>query len=248
MKPTITDDALRARILHHDTSVLVVDKPAGLAVHRGPSTGSSLEDMLDALRFDLPHPPRLVHRLDRDTSGCLVLARHHRTVRRLGRLFAEGRVEKTYWAVVEGAPPDAAGRVDRALAKRTSKSGWRMVTDPQGQPAVTDYRVLGTAPGLAWLELAPHTGRTHQLRVHCAAIGCPVLGDAVYGGGSATPLHLHARRIAIPLHEGRPPIIAEAPLPESLLATFRRCGFVDGAPLGAADPAHPPPPLTEATP
>jgi RluA family pseudouridine synthase len=198
--------------------------------------------MLDALRFDLPHPPRLVHRLDRDTSGCLVLARHHRTVRRLGRLFAEGRVDKTYWAVVEGAPPAAEGRIDRPLAKRTSKAGWRMVTDPEGQPALTLYRVLGTAPGLAWLELAPRTGRTHQLRVHCAALGCPVLGDAVYGRGGALPLHLHARRIAIPLHEGRPPIVAEAPLPEPLLAAFGRCGFAERATHGTARSALPPPP------
>src|SRR5690242_13242619 len=133
MKPTITDDALRARILYRDTSVLIVDKPAGLAVHRGPRTESSLEDRLDALRFDLPHPPRLVHRLDRDTSGCLVLARHRRTVRRLGRLFADGRVEKIYWAVVEGAPPGAFGRIDLPLAKQTSKSGWRILADPEGQ-------------------------------------------------------------------------------------------------------------------
>src|SRR5690348_5177238 len=112
MTATITADALRARILYSDTNVMVVDKPAGLAVHAGPRTASSLEAMFAAPRFYLPHPARLVHRLDRDTSGCLVLARHHRTVRRLGRLFAEGRVDKTYWALVEGAPPDAEGRID----------------------------------------------------------------------------------------------------------------------------------------
>jgi tRNA pseudouridine32 synthase/23S rRNA pseudouridine746 synthase/23S rRNA pseudouridine1911/1915/1917 synthase len=189
--------------------------------------------MLDALRLDLPHAPRLVHRLDRDTSGCLVLARHHRTVRRLGRLFAAGVVEKTYWAVVEGLPAAPAGRIDLPLAKRIGRTGWRMAPDPTGQAALTEYRVLGAGGGLAWLELRPRTGRTHQIRVHCAVLGCPVLGDPTYGGGGAA-LHLHARAVAIPLHEGRPPVTAVAPPPAAMLTALRQCGFAaDAAASGA---------------
>jgi RluA family pseudouridine synthase len=237
MDPAVTPAGLRARILYRDTSVLVIDKPAGLAVHRGPATGRSLEDMLDALRLDLPHAPRLVHRLDRDTSGCLVLARHHRTVRRLGRLFAAGLVEKTYWAIVEGLPAASAGRIDLPLAKRSSRAGWRMVPDPTGQAALTEYRVRGAGGGLAWLELHPRTGRTHQIRVHCAALGCPVLGDPVYGKGGAA-LHLHARAVAIPLHADRPPVTAAAPPPPAMLAALRQCGW---APASAATEPWPVP-------
>lgn len=222
--PALSPDALQARILHRDGLILIIDKPAGLPVHAGPGGGPNLEELFDALRFGLPRAPALAHRLDRDTSGCLVLGRHHKALAKLGRLFSSGRIEKTYWAVVEGAPPADAGRIDLALRKVTSKAGWRVDVDPAGQVAITDYRVVGRSGGLSWLELHPRTGRTHQIRVHCAALGCPVRGDPVYGSGDG-PLQLHARAITLPLSATRPPIVAIAPPPPHMLATLRACGF-----------------------
>jgi tRNA pseudouridine32 synthase / 23S rRNA pseudouridine746 synthase len=219
--PSLTD-----HVLYRDGLILVIDKPAGIAVHPGPGGGANLESGFDALRFGLPHPPALAHRLDRDTSGCLVLGRHPKALRRLGALFAEGKVEKVYWAVVEGRPSQDQGRVDSGLRKLTRGSGWRMVADPIGQRAITDYRVLGAASGRAWLELRPRTGRTHQIRVHCAALACPVVGDPVYGReGADEPLLLHARSIALPLYPGRPPIEVTAPVPPHMLAALVRLGY-----------------------
>ena len=127
-----------------------------------------------------------------------------------------------YWAIVEGAPPAAEGRIELPLRKVTRKEGWRMVTDPAGQAAVTDYKVLGRRGSLTWLELRPRTGRTHQIRVHCAALGCPILNDPLYGAATgAEPLHLFARSVAIPFYEGRPPIEVVAPPPPHMQATLQ---------------------------
>jgi tRNA pseudouridine32 synthase/23S rRNA pseudouridine746 synthase/23S rRNA pseudouridine1911/1915/1917 synthase len=222
----MTPEDLVRRIVYRDALVLIVDKPAGLPVHAGPGGGPNLERLFDALRFGLPRPPALAHRLDRDTSGCLVLGRHAKALRRLGRLFSQGSVEKVYWAVVVGAPPDAEGRIDLSLKKESCRTGWRMIVDPAGQKAVTDYRALGRSNGETWLELRPRTGRTHQIRVHCAALGCPVLGDPIYGRGPASaPLHLHAYSVAIPLYPKRPPIAASAPPPDHMRAALRECGY-----------------------
>ena len=227
----MTPAALVHRVLYRDALVLVIDKPAGLPVHAGPRGGANLEALFDALRFGLPRPPALAHRLDRDTSGCLVLGRHKKALARLGRLFAAGLVEKTYWAVTEGAPPEAAGRIALPLAKRTPRLGWHMAVTEGGQAAVTDYRVLGTSGGLAWLELKPRTGRTHQIRVHLAALGCPVRGDAVYGAKAAAgvPLHLHARALSLPLYPAKAPVIVEAPPPAHMLAALAACGYREAA-------------------
>ncbi len=218
------------RVLYRDGLILVVDKPAGIAVHPGPGDGPDLESSFDALRFGLPRPPALAHRLDRDTSGCLVLGRHPKALRRLGALFAAGRVEKVYWAIVAGRPPQAEGRAETGLGKLSRGGGWRMVVDPAGRRAITDYRVRGAATGRSWLELRPRTGRTHQLRVHCAALGCPVIGDPVYGSPEGEPLLLHARAITLPLYPARPPIVVVAPPPPHLLAALSGLGY---------DPAKP---------
>ena len=213
------------RVLYRDGLVIVIDKPAGIPVHAGPRGGANLEAGFDALRFGLPRPPALAHRLDRDTSGCLVLGRHPKALRRLGALFSESKVQKLYWAVVAGVPAASSGMIDAPLNKVTRRTGWRMEIDPAGQRAVTAYRVLGSADGRAWLELRPRTGRTHQIRVHCAALGCPVIGDPTYGSPAAEPLMLHARAITVPLYPARPAIQVTAPVPPHMLAALARLGY-----------------------
>lgn len=176
-RPAFSQDDLPFALLHRDAMMLVIDKPPGLPVHRGPAAKGRiipvLTDHLDALRFGLPRRPEAAHRLDKDTSGCLVLGRHPRAMAQLNQLFRDGRIEKTYWAVVEGDPAEDAGLIDLALAKRAPDRGWWMKPDPAGLPSQTSYRVLGRGAldgtRLAWLALEPLTGRTHQLRVHCAA-------------------------------------------------------------------------------
>ncbi|HEY4136231.1 MAG TPA: RNA pseudouridine synthase [Alphaproteobacteria bacterium] len=237
----MTPNELLARLLYKDSLMLVVDKPAGLPVHAGPKGGQSLESLFDVLRFGLPRTPALAHRLDRDTTGCLVLGRHRKALAKLGRMFSGGRVQKTYWAVVAGAPPAPEGHIDLALAKQsTEKRGWWMKVDPAGMATVTDYKLMGQADGFSWLELYPRTGRTHQIRVHCAAIGCPILGDPIYGGIEATrpaefPLHLHAREITLPLYPTRDPVTVNAPAPEHMLKLLKACGFAGDAPREPID-------------
>lgn len=213
---------MAARILLLRDDVLVLDKPAGLAVHGGPRGGPSLEDWLEPLRMGKRHLPQPAHRLDADTAGCLVLGRTKPALAALGRIFAEGRAEKTYWALLQGGPEAAAGVIEAPLRKvSTRAAGWRIEAHPEGQRAVTRWRVLGRGPGMAWLELTPETGRTHQLRAHCAAAGWPILGDPVYGGGEAGGLMLLARRIVLPLV---PPAEAEAPVPAHMAPVIAACG------------------------
>ncbi|WP_235907910.1 RluA family pseudouridine synthase [Siccirubricoccus phaeus] len=208
-------------VLYQDARLLVLDKPAGLAVHAGPRGGPSLEDWLPTLAAGRRRLPQPAHRLDADTAGCLVLGRTKPALAELGALFAGGQARKTYWAVVRGAPGES-GVIDAPLLKRsTAQEGWRMTVDPAGRPAVTEWRRLGAAPGLAWLELQPRTGRTHQLRAHCAHAGWPILGDARYGGGPG-PMHLLARAIALPLS---PPVSVAAPVPPHMRAALARCGW-----------------------
>jgi tRNA pseudouridine32 synthase/23S rRNA pseudouridine746 synthase len=181
--------AAGARVLYQDNAVIVIDKPAGVAVSRGRAGGPSVDDWLEALRQGKRHLPQPAHRLDADTSGCLALGRTKPAMAALGALFAGRAVEKVYWAVVEGGPSEDAGVIDAPLLKISSQAvGWRMVVDGTGQPALTRWRVLGRGEGVTWLELTPETGRTHQLRVHCASQGWPILADAMYGTEAKRPV------------------------------------------------------------
>ncbi|HLH10480.1 MAG TPA: RNA pseudouridine synthase [Methylovirgula sp.] len=209
----MTAEEIQARILYRDGLLLVIDKPAGIAVHKGPKGGQSLEDSFDALRFGLPRNPALAHRLDRETSGCLALGRHHKALERLGLLFKQGKIGKSYWAIVEGAPRQAEGLIDFPLGRLDPSRGWWMRVDENGAKAQTRWRVLAVRDNLALLALTPLTGRTHQLRVHCASAGFPILGDRIYGRGGDIPLNLHARSLEIPLYKNKEPIKVEAPLP-----------------------------------
>ena len=291
--PQLSAEQIQARVLHRDGLMLVIDKPAGIPVHRGPKGGANLEASFEALRFGLPRPPVLAHRLDRDTSGCLVLGRHRKATASLGLLFKHGKISKTYWAVVEGEPGEDEGIIDIPLGRLNHERGWWQKPDPNGLPSVTKWRVLGrgvlnsanhssssldlSAPSslvgeslgggtryspseqltplpnaahsttseegterLTWLALEPITGRTHQLRVHCAAMGWPIAGDNIYGTQASLRrlrneqyiprfdepgLHLHAREIAIPLSKNKPPVVVTAPAPVHLHARLKACGW-----------------------
>ena len=231
----MTEEEIVARLLYRDGLILVLDKPPGFAVHKGPQGargGRSLEDFFDALRFGLPRAPALAHRLDRDASGCLVLGRHRKALAELGRLFKSGRIGKTYWAVVEGGPADEEGRIDMPLGRKDATRGWWMKHDPHGQPATTSWKALGRGEGLTWLALEPRTGRTHQLRVHCAEMGWPIVGDSVYGSAArmAGPgLHLHAREVVVPIYKNRAPVTVRAPVPAHMHERLRACGREDDA-------------------
>jgi tRNA pseudouridine32 synthase/23S rRNA pseudouridine746 synthase len=274
----MTPEDVQARLLYRDGLMLVVDKPAGLPVHRGPKGVEAFEDYFDALRFGLPRPPALAHRLDRDTTGCLVLGRHRKALALLGKLFKQGKVGKTYWAVVEGGPDADQGRIEIALSKRDETRGWWMKADPHGMPSATTWKVLGkgatpqvlftspwrgedgkrSSPGggesqseqdpptpdrlrqsdppppgeserkITWLALEPVTGRTHQLRVHCAEMGFPIVGDTIYGTaprvGSPT-LHLHSREVVVPISKNKPPVAITAPVPSHMRELLTACGW-----------------------
>jgi tRNA pseudouridine32 synthase / 23S rRNA pseudouridine746 synthase len=266
MNAKLNPEEMVARLLYRDGLMLVIDKPAGIAVHRGPKGGESLEDHFGALRFGLPRAPALAHRLDRETSGCLVLGRHRKALATLGRLFKTGAIGKCYWAVVEGGPAEDEGTIDLPLGRRDESRGWWMKPDPDGQPAVTKWKVMGrgnlpasdehgfgnaraagTSPPpaspanggegmgmggdstqLTWLALEPVTGRTHQLRVHCAAHGFPIVGDTIYGNSPRTggpALHLHSREIIVPLYKNRDPIKVMAPIPLTMQERLYACGW-----------------------
>ena len=229
----LNETTLLECVLYRDEDIIVLNKPAGIAVHKGRGEGGNLEALFPALTFGMDRVPALAHRLDKDTSGCLILGRHRKALAHLGKLFQRGAISKTYFAIVVGNPPDE-GRIDFALARRTGdKRSWIMkVADDgakDGDPSSTLFKVLGRGDGLAWLELKPLTGRTHQLRVHCAASGFPIAGDTLYGGdtsrAAARMVHLHAREITIPQKRDKPALTLNAPVPNYMHTLFEACGF-----------------------
>lgn len=236
----MTPEEMQARLLYRDGLILVIDKPTGIAVHKGPKGGDNLEAHFAALRFGLPRSPALAHRLDRETSGCLVLGRHHKALTQLGLLFKQGKIGKTYWAIVEGGPKMDEGLIDLPLARLDATRGWWMKVDPLGLPAQTRWKVLGRDEDFSFLALTPLTGRTHQLRVHCAAMGFSIFGDPIYGTSpcDGARLHLHARAIEIPLYKNKESVKIEAPLPAHMAAKIARLGGpVSGEPAQTPHPA-----------
>jgi tRNA pseudouridine32 synthase / 23S rRNA pseudouridine746 synthase len=210
-------------ILFEDAEALVIDKPGGLPIERPRRGGAALADHFDTLRLGFHNPPVPVHRLDTDTSGCLLLARNAKALKRFAAAFEARSVEKRYLGVLDGIPGTDTGTVALALAKISSAdAGWRMIPAKKGKPSLTHWRVLAQVGGRALVEFRPETGRTHQIRVHAASgIGVPLLGDPVYGTGRrAARTMLHAAALRVP-RNGKPAIEAEAPLP----ADFAALGF-----------------------
>ncbi len=235
---------LQGSVIYRDEQVIAINKPPGLPVQGGPGITRHLDGLLDALRFGAPDRPRLVHRLDRDTSGLLLLARTPGVAAKLAAAFRGRDVEKTYWAVVARRPVPPEGRIDLPLRRLGGARGERIAPaepdDPEAARAITDFRTLDHAGKIGWLELRPLTGRTHQLRVHCIALGAPILGDVKYAepdqngafgaivAGLSTALHLHARRLRLPDPAGGI-LELEADLPAHMRETFRTLGFTAAA-------------------
>ncbi len=237
--------ALRAAVLYQDDWVIAINKPTGLAVQGGTWQSRHVDAMLDALRDPGAERPRLVHRLDRDTSGVLLLARTAVSARRLAASFKDKGTRKLYWALVAGVPERRRGRIDTPLAKLPGPKGEKVgPSTEQGKDAETVYQMVssktikGTRQRVAWLLLMPLTGRTHQLRAHCAALGTPILGDGKYGGKRAFPapgqndggalskrLMLHAREIAVPHPDDETTVRVTAPLPADMAAAWASLGF-----------------------
>ena len=227
---------LREDILHKDDDILVLNKPAGLAVQGGSRTPLHIDAALPALKFGADDPPRLVHRLDRDTSGVLVLARHRHAARFITRQFAARKVAKLYWALVFGVPRPTRGTIELALAKRAGADGKaQMRPAPRdGKPARTDYAVLARAgKNFSWVAFRPLTGRTHQIRAHAAAIGYPLVGDGKYRGPRAETefggiidpkLHLHARSLEMP-HPAGEMFAIHAPLRDHMARSWETLSF-----------------------
>lgn len=214
-------------ILFEDGEALVIDKPAGLPLDQPRAGGESLEDHLVTLTLGFQRLPTPVHRLDRDTSGCLLLARNPKALKRFSAAFEERIVEKHYLGIVAGEVAEESGTIALSLSKvSTAREGWRMIPARKGKPAVTHWRRMAVHGGMTLVAFKPETGRTHQIRVHAASgLGLPLLGDPVYGAGNtpaARRTMLHAAGLRVPRGE-KAPIAATAPMPED----FKALGFAD---------------------
>ena len=233
-RESLTDEEaqfVRDMVIHEDADAFVLNKPPGLATQGGTKTKNHLDRLLDGLAGEAGRP-KLVHRLDKDTSGALLVAKTARSAGHFAKAFSGRTARKIYWALVVGVPSADEGLIDAPLAKQPGTGGEKMHVDPSGLPAKTRWRVLDRAGNRsAWVELQPLTGRTHQLRAHMAALGHPIVGDAKYGGaeafltgGISRKLHLHARRIRIDAPGGRA-IDATAELPAHFAESLKTLGF-----------------------
>lgn len=248
-----------AMLMLRTEAALVLNKPPGLATQGGTGTHNHVDGLLDAyMEGDDDPRPRLVHRLDKDTSGVLLVARTPGSAAFFSKRFSGRSAKKIYWALVVGVPDVADGTIDAPLAKQPGSGGEKMHVDTEnGQPAKTRYRVIDRAGNrAAWVELQPLTGRTHQLRVHMAAIGHPIVGDGKYGGQDAfltgsisRKMHLHARRLIIDAPKdaqgGGGTLDVTAELPEHFATSMEQLGF-DPAMSEALPESAPPPPSREA--
>ena len=235
-RPQLTPEQMEfaeSMVIHRDAQAMVINKPPGLATQGGTKTHDHVDQLLDGLYFDLDTRPKLVHRLDKDTSGALVLARTARAAAYFSKSFSGRTARKTYWAIIMGVPSIEDGFIDLPLGKQPGTGGEKMqVDEAEGQPARTRYRVIDRAGNrAAWVELQPHTGRTHQLRVHMAAIGHPIVGDGKYGlaeaflsGSISRKMHLHSRRIRIDHPDGGK-LDVTADLPTHFAETLVQLGF-----------------------
>ena len=254
-RPLLTEDEaafVRELVIHRDAHALVLNKPPGLATQGGTRTHQHLDRLLDGLADDAGNRPKLVHRLDKDTSGVLLVARSARAASHFSKALSGRTARKVYWALVVGVPSAEEGMIDLPLAKQPGTGGEKMHVDQEsGLAAKTRWRLIDRAGNrAAWLELQPLTGRTHQLRAHLAAIGHPIVGDPKYGGpeafltgGISRKLHLHARRLRIDAPDGRV-IDHQAELPAHFTESLATLGFDrlagDMLPLDEPDPAKSP--------
>ena len=231
--PPAEEAFVQGLVIHRDRAALVVNKPPGLATQGGTKTERHLDGLLDGLQFEAENRPKLVHRLDKDTSGVLLLARSANAAGHFAKAFSSRTARKVYWALVAGVPEIHDGIIELAIAKQPGTGGEKMHVDAkEGAAARTRYRVVERAGNrAAWVELQPYTGRTHQLRVHMAAIGHPIVGDGKYGGqeafltgGISRKMHLHARRLRVDHPDGGT-IDVRAPLPEHFAETMTMLGF-----------------------
>lgn len=252
-RPPLSEDEVAfagEMVIHQDPAAFVLNKPPGLATQGGTKTTAHVDGLLDALQFDAEGRPKLVHRLDKDTSGALLVARTSRAAAFFSKAFSGRSAKKVYWALVVGVPSIDDGTIDLPIAKQPGTGGEKMHVDEEnGQPARSRYRVIERAGNRAcWVELQPFTGRTHQLRVHMAAIGHPIVGDGKYGGpaafltgGISRKMHLHARRIRVDHPDGGA-IDVTAELPTHFAESLAGLGFDEAA--GDALPADTRPPVT----